>query len=491
MTEQALRARLKALFSRREQVTRAARVAQEDTGRSPQRGVRPFSLGSRPVIRWVKGDGLDDPVTRAAIGAATRLFGSEVDYCLCTNGLEAGRVRDILSWASQPVEWWEQDPADNHILSAILREGACTPDHFGYWWKWFPERVRPDGPEWILDGDIVVTSRPPWYEQWVRGTDPCRISQDDSMRYPDMYGEFGPFVDREKAIYSGLVSLPPGKSYMRAFRRALKQHPLTPPHDGTRDMDEQGVVAMAFDRIGAATFPLSEFPFARAFEEDLDFGRRGIPGEIWGYHFGNAFRRSNHHFDRLVAEGVIYSQPEPPVSKRFSWLGNFGQWGIPGWSMPDGCTEFILGTLQSLPGDDVLEIGTSRGRMTAMLCTIGKQVTTLDHVDRGASQNLAGLNAEVIITDALRYLHEAQRTFSNVIVDIHDNSEARWAVILPGLVRILRSGGVALVSNARLYEIPEWAEETGVRWALENLPRELSLEREYTGAPGVAVLRRA
>ena len=278
---------------------------------------------------------------------------------------------------------------------------------------------------------------------------------------------------------------------MRAFRRALRQHPLATPHDGTQDMDEQGVVAMAFDRIGAATFPLSEFPFARAFEEDLDFGRSGVPENVWGYHFGNAFRRSNHHFDRLVAEGVIYSQSEPPLSRRFTWLGNFGQWGTPGWSMPDGCTEFILGVLTSLPSEDVLELGTSRGRMTAMLCTMGKQVTTVDHVDRGASENLAGLNAEVIITDALRYLHESDRKYSIVIVDIHDNSEARWAVILPGLVRILRSGGVAIVSNARLHEIPEWAEETGGRWALENLPRELSLECEYPGHPGVEVLRRA
>jgi protein-L-isoaspartate O-methyltransferase len=159
--------------------------------------------------------------------------------------------------------------------------------------------------------------------------------------------------------------------------------------------------------------------------------------------------------------------------------------------MPDGCTDFILGVVQSQPGDDVLELGTSRGRMTAMLCTLGKKVTTLDHIDRGASVNLDGLDAEVITTDALQFLLKTERFFSTVIVDIHDNSEARWRVLLPGLVRVVRSGGVAIVSNAQLYEIPEWVDETGVRWALENLPSELSLEHEYAGAPGVVVLRRA
>lgn len=55
-----------------------------------------FGLGSRPVIRWIKGDGLDDPVTRTAIAQATRLFGAELDYCLSTHGLAASRVRKIL-----------------------------------------------------------------------------------------------------------------------------------------------------------------------------------------------------------------------------------------------------------------------------------------------------------------------------------------------------------------------------------------------------------
>jgi len=34
--------------------------------------------------------------TRAAIGQATRLFGSTVDYCLCTHGIDATRARRTI-----------------------------------------------------------------------------------------------------------------------------------------------------------------------------------------------------------------------------------------------------------------------------------------------------------------------------------------------------------------------------------------------------------
>ena len=85
--------------------TWAAIVAAEDVRAEADCSGRRFSIGSRPVIRWIKGDGLDDMITRAAIGQATRLFGSEVDYCICTQGIDADRVRSILEWASQPVEW--------------------------------------------------------------------------------------------------------------------------------------------------------------------------------------------------------------------------------------------------------------------------------------------------------------------------------------------------------------------------------------------------
>ena len=87
-----------------EEKTRAVIVAEEDLRAAKEFPGRFFSHSTRPVIRWIKGDGLDDVVTRAAIGQATRLFGSTVDYCLCTCDIEAPRARSILEWASQPVE---------------------------------------------------------------------------------------------------------------------------------------------------------------------------------------------------------------------------------------------------------------------------------------------------------------------------------------------------------------------------------------------------
>ncbi len=143
---------------------------------------RYFSEGSRPVIRWIKGDGLDDVVTRSAIAQATRLFGNSVDYCLCTSGLSAPRVREVLAWADQPVEWWPLEPADNPELAEVLVAAGCDPDHFGYWWKWFPERVRPAAPEWVLDGDMVIVAPPSWFSAWKSGQDPLRMTKDEGTR---------------------------------------------------------------------------------------------------------------------------------------------------------------------------------------------------------------------------------------------------------------------------------------------------------------------
>jgi len=59
-----------------------------------------FRRTTRPVIRWIKGDGRDDAVTRAALGQATREFGDAVDYCLCTVDISRSRVADVAAWAT-------------------------------------------------------------------------------------------------------------------------------------------------------------------------------------------------------------------------------------------------------------------------------------------------------------------------------------------------------------------------------------------------------
>src|ERR1700730_14688259 len=114
-------------------MSRASQLAETDPAKEVR---RPFTLGHRPVIRWIKGDGLDDEVTRSAIAQATRLFGSSVDYCLCTAGISPARARAVLAWAEQPVEWWPLTPQDNSPLAAALMEGRGYSHRFCYLWEW-------------------------------------------------------------------------------------------------------------------------------------------------------------------------------------------------------------------------------------------------------------------------------------------------------------------------------------------------------------------
>ena len=69
----------------------ASELAEVDIARASS---RPFSLGTRPVIRWIKGDGRDDEVTRSAIAQATRVFGDRVVYFIPGKGASCGSRMD-------------------------------------------------------------------------------------------------------------------------------------------------------------------------------------------------------------------------------------------------------------------------------------------------------------------------------------------------------------------------------------------------------------
>lgn len=472
--------------------SRAAQLALEDDrqARAPHR--RRFALGTRPVIRWIKGDGRDDEVTRAAIGQATRLFGDRVDYCLCTNGIDAARARWILEWATQPVKWWPLTAGDNPALAAALQEAGCLPSRFGYWWKWFPERVRPEAPEWILDGDMVVTHAPEWFEDWCEGRDVLRVTQDDRWPMPQLYGAYGHFIDPEVRLYSGLVSLPPGQGYMQEVLGVLAAQPLAAGHDGTQDMCEQGVIATAFQRLSALPIPLFEFPFARAFDAALDHGLHGDIGRGWGYHFGHAFRAENPHFAALSRSGAVLSldrRPDPVA--RTAWLGARTQWGVPGWSMPDAMARLIEGYARDFAGCRVLELGTSRGRLTSVLAQAGCRVTTLDRHDRGAAANLAESDIIVVQEPAESWLAACEEVFDLIVVDLHGNSPADWDLRGPLLQRRLAPEGLMLVSNATLFRIQEWHAETGVPGFLATLGPGWDSWVHETPPPGLAVIARA
>ena len=470
--------------------TRAGLLDRQDRDFAKKLNGRRFSAGTRPVIRWIKADGLDDVVTRAAIGQATRLFGAEVDYCICTVGIDAARVRSILEWSVQPVEWWPLSEQDNPELARLLRRAGCAPERFGCWWKWFPERVRPDAPEWVLDGDMVITGKPVWFDAWVRGEDRLRVSQDD-LCHPDlMYGRYVSEVDLGLKLYSGLISMPPKLRYMGQVVEVLKSRPLQPVHDGCRDMCEQGVLATALQVLRPLPIPLHEFPFGRAFEQHLDFGKSGDLKRAWGYHFGHAFRRANPHFERLSAEGVVFSASPVDEVERFHWLGAKGQWGVPGWSIPDDCARTIVDHARRFSGKSILEIGTSRGRLTAMLAAVGCRVTTVDHQDRGASNNLAGMNVEVVVDDAVRHLAKPGPAYELIVVDFHGNAPADWQRYPGPLLKRLLPGGVLIINNAKLHEIPEWSEESGVAWFIGRLPADWRVEHPPVPPPGLAIITR-
>jgi len=454
-------------------------------------GLTTFAASTRPVIRWIKGDGKDDAVTRAAIGQATRLFGAEVDYCLCTAGIAASRARDVLAWATEPVEWWPVDADDNPRLAETLTRAGCSAERFGYWWKWFPERARPEGPEWILDGDMVITAAPAWFAAWRDGRDRVRVTQDDAWDIDDLYGEYLPFVDRRRRLYSGLISLPPRVRYLPAMLRVLRRQPLAPGHDGCENKSEQGVIAAAMGRLGATPIPLHEFPFGRAFESELNFGLAGRQAIPWGYHFGNAFRRDNPHFDRLVADGTVFAAATPPTSaERFAWLRNAGQWGRPGWSMHPVCVERIAALASPLRGRAVLEIGTSRGHLAAVLASAGCRVVTVDRADRGARRDLDGLDVEIVRAGAADFLAQANGRFALITVDLHGNGVDVWQELWPRLAPRLDRDGTLVLYNSHLWAIPEWKDETGLKWVMETQLSAWSCDVFEQPPPGMIVCRR-
>jgi predicted O-methyltransferase YrrM len=456
---------------------------------SPSQPKRSFQDGSRPVIRWIKGDGLDDAVTRTAIAQATRLFGDSVDYCLCTAGIPAARVRRILAWATQPVEWFPVSASDNAELASVLMKSGCDSDHFGYWWKWFPERVRPAAPEWVLDGDMVVVAAPEWFDAWKDGVDGLRVSQDDRWPVEGLYGEYVSLVDQSLRLYSGIVSLPPHLRYLPNTLAVLKIQPLARQHNGCENMSEQGVMAAAFTQLAATPIPLSEFPFGRAFEDFIDYGLKGPAQHVWGYHFGNAFRRENPHFGRLSAEGVLFSQDEPTFEHRFAWLRNFGQWGRPGWSMHPDCARKIGALAGAYAGRSVLEIGTSRGHLTAILASQGCSVTTIDAEDRGAKQNLEGLNVQIVQGEAIKLLRRETQTFDFIVVDLHGNDEANWRRLWPYLKPRLSRIGTMVLYNSHLWKIDEFRTETGLRWVAEYCLSDFAIEVFEDPPPGMIVCR--
>jgi hypothetical protein len=341
-----------------------------------------------------------------------------------------------------------------------------------------------------MDGDMVVTGRPDWFEQWKAGKDSVRVSQDDRSAYAGMYGRYETLVDQELKLYSGLISLPPGIRYMPEVLKVLDQIPLAQNHHGQQDMCEQGVIAAAFQALDPAPIPLFEFPFARAFEDFLDYGLSEDRSNAWGYHFGNSYRMANPHFQRLVAEGIVFAPSELPLEDRYKWLGGLGQWGVPGWSLNRACYQAIVQAAKPYAGRPILELGTSRGHLTAALADISEQVTTVDHSDRGAGLNLADHNVNVVVMDATEFLQRNKNLYGLIVCDFHGNSPEFWAVIGDLLLNALADDSALILNNFNLHEDADWAEEKGVYKFVDQLPPAFHAQIISSTHPGVVKISR-
>ena len=77
-----------------------------------------------------------------------------------------------------------------------------------------------------------------------------------------------------------------------------------------------------------------------------------------------------------------------------------------------------------------------------------------------------------------------------VVCDLHGNSPAEWQRYDEPLRNRVAPGGSMIISNATLSDIPEWHEETGVRWFLDSLPPGWTFQLDTSTVPGLAVVRR-
>jgi predicted O-methyltransferase YrrM len=78
--------------------------------------------------------------------------------------------------------------------------------------------------------------------------------------------------------------------------------------------------------------------------------------------------------------------------------------------------------------------------------------------------------------------------FDFIVVDFHGNTPEDWKKRLHPLLSRVKKGGVIAIDNVTLYQIPEWRDETGVKWFLDQLPSNWRIERHTEFLPGIAVI---
>jgi predicted O-methyltransferase YrrM len=193
----------------------------------------------------------------------------------------------------------------------------------------------------------------------------------------------------------------------------------------------------------------------------------------------------------MQEDGRIFWRPtEPDIDERFRWLRNHRQWGSPGWSMVPELAARVARVAKTYAGRNILELGTSRGFLSAILAASGCFVTTVDKADRGASANLQDLPVRCVHSPAAAYLRTQTSVFALIVVDVHDNNERMWQELWPLLPDALESDGLLVLYNSHLWQIPGREDESGLRWMVDNPPAGWSTEVFAEPLPGMILCRR-
>jgi protein-L-isoaspartate O-methyltransferase len=157
--------------------------------------------------------------------------------------------------------------------------------------------------------------------------------------------------------------------------------------------------------------------------------------------------------------------------------------------MQSVCVDRVAALAKGCAGKPVLEIGTSRGYLAAVMASHGCRVTTVDHEDRGARKNLDGLGVDVVSSEAVAFLAETERDFSLIVVDLHGNDVATWQELWPKLRPRLDRLGTMVLYNSHLWKIPEWHDQTGLLWLAQNGLDGLARQVFEEPPPGMIVCR--
>jgi hypothetical protein len=439
----------------------SAALAQVDARISLEtRGQHRFSLNQRPVLRWYKNEQSPDELTSLSISLATRLFGSSLDYCLCTtHQIDAARTRKILAQATQAVEWRQIDEKDNPALAAALHQHGLTGKDFGPWWRWFPERLRRDTPEIVISDDLLIWKMPLWLPQWRKGLAQILATRGESP-VPGISGNtVTDFLEITRS-FEGAIALPLQSdisAQLIGTLSALKNPSQVQAHC----YSPSKIFGRALDQLAAGTISASDISACAPGNDGqkIGFGPEETPGSVH----------------------------EVETTECFRWLGGSVQWGIPGWTSNDYFMKSLAVFARDFAGQSVLELGTSRGKLAAVMATLGCSVTTVDHQDRGASKNLGGLAVKVILKEAYDFLVDSSEQYRLIVVDLHGNTQSDWERLAPVLIKNLQAGGALFLGNLNLSEVADWKLETGVRWFLDQLPKNWKCEYFTASLPGFAI----